>query len=97
MPKKFSSIIKLVARQVEAALDERMKNFDMTLSSRRKTENEAPLKTLDEAMAQHIRSALDQSRGKVHGPGGAAELLNIHPSTLRKRMDKLKITYGYKH
>jgi DNA-binding protein Fis len=34
------------------------------------------------------------TRGKVHGPGGAAELLGINPSTLRNRMDRLGISYG---
>lgn len=90
------SLKEMVAQQVEAALDVRMKNIEMTVSCQREGKKEVPLQTLDEAMAQHIRMALDQCRGKVHGPGGAAELLNIHSSTLRKRMDKLKIVYGYK-
>ena len=47
-------------------------------------------------MAEHIKKALDLCRGKIHGPGGAAELLKIHSSTLRKRMDQLNILYGYK-
>ena len=32
--------------------------------------------------------------GKIHGPGGGAELMGINPSTLRKRFDKLGIPYG---
>ncbi len=52
------------------------------------------LSTLNEAIETHIRSALELCKGKVHGPGGAAELLDINPSTLRKRMDKLGISYG---
>ncbi len=32
--------------------------------------------------------------GKVHGPGGDAELMGINPSTLRNRKDKLGIHYG---
>ena len=32
--------------------------------------------------------------GKVHGPDGAASLLDLNPSTLRHRMDKLGIAYG---
>jgi formate hydrogenlyase transcriptional activator len=51
---------------------------------------------LDEAMAAHIRNALESSKGKIHGPGGAAELLGINPSTLRKRMRKLNIPFGRK-
>jgi formate hydrogenlyase transcriptional activator len=49
---------------------------------------------LDEAMARHIRRVLDMKGGKVHGKGGAAEVLGINPSTLRNRMNLLGIPYG---
>ncbi len=48
---------------------------------------------LDEVNAIHIRRALGLAGGKIHGPEGAAELLGIHPNTLRKRMDKLGIPF----
>jgi transcriptional regulator with PAS, ATPase and Fis domain len=50
--------------------------------------------SLDEINAQHIRQALEMADGKINGPGGAAELLGLHPNTLRSRMDKLGIPYG---
>jgi transcriptional regulator with GAF, ATPase, and Fis domain len=34
------------------------------------------------------------TNGKIQGKAGAAAILNIHPSTLRSRMDKLGISYG---
>ncbi|MBU2552654.1 MAG: sigma 54-interacting transcriptional regulator [Proteobacteria bacterium] len=40
---------------------------------------------------RHILQALEKTNWKVRGPGGAAELLEIHPSTLRFRMKKLGI------
>jgi len=49
---------------------------------------------LDEAMSQHIRRVLEMTKGKVHGKGGAAEVLGINPSTLRNRMNQLGIPYG---
>jgi transcriptional regulator with GAF, ATPase, and Fis domain len=52
----------------------------------------APLK-LNELMSLHISKVLDMTRGKIHGPGGAAELLGLEPNTLRARMDKLGIKY----
>jgi len=55
-----------------------------------------PLATLDEMNARYIRQALEQAGGKIYGPGGAAQILHINPSTLRKRMDKLGIPYGRK-
>lgn len=51
---------------------------------------------LDEAMSLHIAKVLEMTKGKIHGPGGAAELLGINPNTLRARMNKLGVNYGRK-
>jgi DNA-binding NtrC family response regulator len=56
---------------------------------------EAPLR-LDELVSGHIRRVLEMTKGKVHGKGGAAELLGINASTLRNRMNQLEIPYGKK-
>ena len=48
---------------------------------------------LDEVTSQHIRRVLKKTNGKIHGAGGAAELLGINASTLRNRMNKLGIEY----
>ncbi len=42
-------------------------------------------------MAIHIKRILKQCHYKINGKNGAAELLQINPSTLRKRMKKLNI------
>ena len=42
--------------------------------------------TLDEAMAAHIEAALRRCGGKVHGPGGTAELRGVKANILRTRM-----------
>lgn len=47
--------------------------------------------TLHENERRHIAWALEQTGGKVHGPGGAARLLDVHPNTLSFRMKKLGI------
>jgi DNA-binding NtrC family response regulator len=52
--------------------------------------------SLDEMNAQHIRQALETAGGKINGPGGAAQILGLHPNTLRSRMNKLGIPYGRK-
>jgi transcriptional regulator with GAF, ATPase, and Fis domain len=59
---------------------------------------ESPIRaqSLDSIMTAHIRQVLDQCHGKINGPGGAAEILEIHPNTLRKRMEKLGIPFGHK-
>jgi len=51
---------------------------------------------LDTIMSGHIRRVLDMTNGRVGGKQGAASLLNINPSTLRKKMRKLGIPFGRK-
>ncbi|HEX6615005.1 MAG TPA: sigma 54-interacting transcriptional regulator [Gemmatimonadales bacterium] len=48
--------------------------------------------TMKELEREHILEALRQAAGVVEGPRGAAKLLNLHPNTLRHRMDKLGIS-----
>jgi transcriptional regulator with GAF, ATPase, and Fis domain len=50
------------------------------------------VRTMDEAMADHIYLVLERVGWQVAGSGGAAELLDMNPSTLRFRMKKLGIT-----
>ena len=54
------------------------------------------LTTLDENERAHIRRALAATGGKIHGPRGAADILDINPSTLRSRMEKLGIEAAYR-
>jgi formate hydrogenlyase transcriptional activator len=55
-----------------------------------------PLLTLDEVDRNHILAALQHTDGVVDGPKGAARILNLHPNTLRHRMEKLGIK-GSRH
>jgi transcriptional regulator with GAF, ATPase, and Fis domain len=48
---------------------------------------------LDTIISRHIEKILNHSHGRIHGKGGAAELLGINASTLRNRMNKLGIKY----
>jgi transcriptional regulator with GAF, ATPase, and Fis domain len=51
---------------------------------------------LDDITSRYIRQVLSKTKGKIHGKGGAAELLGINPNTLRNRMNKLGIEYKKK-
>ncbi len=51
---------------------------------------------LDQIMSDHITKVMEMTKGKINGESGAAALLNINPSTLRKRMRKLGIAFGQK-
>lgn len=77
-----------------------MLRFD-TLSGIRKpdktgaTENRREVvRPLDAVIEAHIERALDLTKGRVEGVDGAAEMLGLHPSTLRGRMRKLGIPHG---
>jgi formate hydrogenlyase transcriptional activator len=59
----------------------RLNSFEMKRESHTLAENER----------NHILWALEQRGWKVRGPGGVAEFLDIHPSTLAARMKKLGI------
>jgi len=47
--------------------------------------------SLDEIQQQHIQHVLNETGWKINGAGGAAEILQMKPSTLRNRMKKLGI------
>lgn len=70
------------------------------ISNRKKPENfkdTHPFGTLNQVMVSHINKTLDYTRGKISGSGGAAEILDIHPNTLRNRMIKLGIRNPFSH
>ncbi len=48
---------------------------------------------LDALVKCHILRVLKLTRGKIHGPGGAGEVLGVNPDTLRYRMKKLGIPF----
>ena len=50
------------------------------------------VRPLEDSERDHIRRALLIAEGRVQGPLGAAEMLDVNPSTLRSRMQKLGIT-----
>lgn len=53
--------------------------------------NETATKSLKQIERDHILAALKRSNGKVGGEGGAAEILNMPPTTLHSRIKKLGI------
>jgi transcriptional regulator with GAF, ATPase, and Fis domain len=50
-----------------------------------------PLESLESITRSHILAALEQSNWIIDGRRGAAEILALHPNTLRGRMKKLGI------
>jgi|WetSurMetagenome_2_1015567.scaffolds.fasta_scaffold91378_2 formate hydrogenlyase transcriptional activator len=56
-------------------------------------DDEPPVTNLAEVERRHILRVLDKTKWKIWGPGGAAILLGLNPSTLRGRMRKLGIPF----
>jgi len=59
------------------------------------TEPQGRIKTMIENERDHILSALERCNWKIYGQGGAADLLELNPSTLNSRMKKLGIEKKY--
>lgn len=87
---------KLVREQVQEILQDTGRTSSQQPDASTAPGGTVSFPTLEEIMAQHIRKVLEHCRGKINGPGGAAEILKINPNTLRKRMIKLDIPFGYK-
>ena len=94
----------LVERAMIVCRDEPLR-FDLGDPSRHVSASTGPVpvdeedefQSLDDVVARHIRNALELSNGKIHGSGGAGELLGMNPNTLRVRMRKLKIPFTKKN
>jgi len=57
------------------------------------SETDDQLPTFDEFSSMYIQRVLKATKGKIQGPSGAAEILGLHPNTLRGKMNKLGIQY----
>lgn len=55
--------------------------------------HDVSLKTIQENERDYITFILGKCKGKISGSGGAAEILNIPPSTLNSRIKKLGINH----
>ena len=47
--------------------------------------------TLEQHQKEYLEEVLRHTRGKIYGPGGAAELLEVPPSTLQSRIARLNV------
>src|SRR5271168_554192 len=81
-----------------AASTKGMEGAETDAPDHRRVDLESPklLLTLEEVDRNHILAALQHTSGVVDGPKGAAKILNLHPNTLRHRMEKLGVK-GSRH
>jgi formate hydrogenlyase transcriptional activator len=48
--------------------------------------------SFDAAAREHVHAVLEKCGWRINGPGGAAEILSVHPNTLRARLKKLGLS-----
>ncbi len=75
----------ILTQGTQLAFDEGFQQLSVNPASPR-------LVTLDEVERAHILKVLEDTRWRVSGKAGAAELLGLKPTTLESRMKKLGIT-----
>ncbi len=87
MPESLLPQIEILRKWFRMAISDREKVPHKQLPHSNSTDN------LERLISNHIKSVVERTNGKVHGPGGAAEILGVNPSSLRGKMRK----YGIKH
>lgn len=96
-PGNIRELEHIIERHVLLSTEKDIASFELP-SSIVAPQKELPgkLKTMDEMERDHILAALKASKGKVSGPGGAAELLGLPAQTLYSRIKRLGIKQVFK-
>jgi transcriptional regulator with GAF, ATPase, and Fis domain len=95
-PGNIRELQHLIERHVLQSQSNRIDRFEMPdqiSASENLPTTEPEIKSYIEMDRVQIIGALKKSNGKVSGPGGAAELLKLPPSTLRSKMNRHGITW----
>ena len=91
-PGNIRELRNVVERSIITSPDSTLRVSDELVASQHHSPlASAPPISLDEVQRLHILAILKQTDGKIEGTDGAAEILQLKPSTLRHRMKKLGI------
>jgi DNA-binding NtrC family response regulator len=93
-PGNVRELQNLIERSVLLARESMIKEVSLPTSAKKETvvvSAKKDIKTIVELEREHILTVLEKCNHKISGPGGAAELLNLPPSTLASKMKKLGI------
>ncbi|MCC8407857.1 sigma 54-interacting transcriptional regulator [Mucilaginibacter sp. UR6-1] len=97
-PGNIRELEHLIERSLLMATDDVITNIDIPQTPSAGVVNgEAGIRilTMEEMEREHILNILKVCKGKVFGPGGAAEMLNIPSTTLNSKIKKLGIKYEF--
>ncbi|MDF1665446.1 MAG: sigma 54-interacting transcriptional regulator [Planctomycetota bacterium] len=89
-PGNVRELQNILERGVLLSQDEEL-NLAVALSFGTVPESDPPTFSLQNIERRHIKKVLKLAQGRISGIGGAAELLEINPSTLRSKLKKLGI------
>ncbi|MFO7964111.1 MAG: sigma 54-interacting transcriptional regulator [Desulfobacterales bacterium] len=89
-PGNVRELENVIERGVILSAGARFKIPELIYKNTRDT-TESPLVTFAENERRHIIRVLKITGGVIHGKGGAAEILDVHPNTLYSKMKKLGI------
>ena len=91
-PGNIRELRNVVERSIITSPDSTLRVLDELVASEQHTPlASVPTISLDEVQRLHILAILKKTDGKIEGTDGAAEILQLKPSTLRHRMKKLGI------
>ncbi|MEI9910241.1 MAG: sigma 54-interacting transcriptional regulator [Bacteroidota bacterium] len=87
----------LIERAVLISKTQMIEDIDLpkSLKNHEIATSEIRVKTIEENERDHIITVLKKCKGRIWGNGGAAEILNVPPTTLNSKMKKLGIKKEY--
>jgi DNA-binding NtrC family response regulator len=98
-PGNIRELQHLIERHVVLAKNSLITSFDLSTDSDEiyfeQSEKNIEFRPIAEMDREHILAVLKRCNGKISGRGGAAELLQLPPTTLNSKMKKLGINWSY--